>query len=85
VAGRGPAGIVRAVLVEPCGEKNQVAASGGRGGGRSMERWDRRLGKAARHNMGHWATMGESVLGSGHMGVVGSNFFMGFISTGALG
>jgi hypothetical protein len=33
VAGRGPAGIVRAVLVEPCGEKNQVAASGGRGGG----------------------------------------------------
>jgi hypothetical protein len=47
---------VRAVLVAACGEKSSGDVGAGSG-----ERRDKRLGKAARHNVGHWAAAGEGV------------------------
>jgi hypothetical protein len=54
--GRWGARVVRAALVAACGKKS----SGGVGRG-SWERQNRRLGKVARHSLGHWVTAGEGV------------------------
>jgi hypothetical protein len=74
-------GVMRAMLVATWGDRVAVSGLGG-----SEEKWDRRLGEAARHSVGHWATTGATVgvLGLGYMGPVASNVFMGFISAGTL-